>query len=508
MMLNILQINPLIILFFVLFAYIGLFMVFYIFFFKILFRFFKIFLVINLCFLFFIQGLMAYIWINFDAFLLVTEYNQGFQYFFFYEVNSLYNIVFCFGLDGFSLLFILLTVFIFSLCSFITLYLNSSIFFQLSLFIVLIILEFILIFVFSVLDLFFFYIGFESSLIPMFFIVGLWGARSRRIKATFYLFLYTMFTALLTLTSIFYTLMQTGSTFYSDILNFNFTEIEQKILWLCLFLTFATKIPIIPFHIWLPEAHVEAPTIGSVILASILLKSGGFGFLRYLIPIFPFGTNYYLPFVYMLSLCSIIYASLTTIRQFDLKRIIAYSSIAHMNMVVLGLFCNNIQGVEGAFYLMLGHGIVSSALFLLVGVVYERYHTRIIRYYGGLTVVMPIFSFFYFIFSLGNIGFPGTSNFIGEFLILVGVFNKNVFISFFLGFGIILSGVYTMWLYNRLFFGTLKINYGFYFVDLTKKEFYLFFFLGFIMVNLGINSNLIIDFLCLNIEQYLLLCFY
>jgi len=173
MMLNILQINPLIILFFVLFAYIGLFMVFYIFFFKILFRFFKIFLVINLCFLFFIQGLMAYIWINFDAFLLVTEYNQGFQYFFFYEVNSLYNIVFCFGLDGFSLLFILLTVFIFSLCSFITLYLNSSIFFQLSLFIVLIILEFILIFVFSVLDLFFFYIGFESSLIPMFFIVGL-----------------------------------------------------------------------------------------------------------------------------------------------------------------------------------------------------------------------------------------------------------------------------------------------------------------------------------------------
>jgi proton-translocating NADH-quinone oxidoreductase chain M len=458
-------------------------------------------LIIQMGFTLVIQFFALFLWIDFDPFLIVTDFNRGFQFFINFSFNTLLGINFVFGLDGFSLLFILLTVFIFTLCSFASFNIK---FFQASFFLTLFILEFILILVFSVLDLFIFYVCFEASLIPMFFIVGFWGSRSRKIKAAFYLFLYTMATALLTLISIFYIILQVGSTFYPDLLNYIFSENEQLFLWICLFLTFATKIPMIPFHIWLPEAHVEAPTIGSVILASILLKLGGFGFIRYLLPLFPFATNFYLPFIYTLGICSVIYASFTTIRQIDLKRIIAYSSIAHMNMVVLGIFTTNWQGLEGALYLMIGHGIISSALFFLVGIVYDRYHTRLLRYYGGLIQVMPIFGILFFIFTLGNIGFPGTSNFIGETLILVGIFEKNILIAIFTGFGIILSAVYSLWLYNRLFFGTLKLNYGFYFIDLVWNEFLIFLPLIFFMFSLGVNSNFILNISYLNIEQILL----
>ena len=454
----------------------------------------------QLGFTFLIQFISIYIWINFDPFLIVNEFNRGFQFFINFPFNFLLGANLAFGIDGFSLLFILLTVFIFTLCTFASFNLKN---FQISFFITLFVLEFILILVFSVLDLFIFYICFEASLIPMFFIVGFWGSRSRKIKAVFYLFLYTMATALLTLVSIFYIFLQVGSTFYPDLLNYNFTETEQLFLWFCLFLTFATKIPMVPFHIWLPEAHVEAPTIGSVILASILLKLGGYGFIRFLLPIFPFATNFYLPFIYSLSICSIVYASFTTIRQIDLKRIIAYSSIAHMNMVVLGIFANNWQGIDGAIYLMIGHGIVSSALFFLVGVVYDRFHTRLLRYYGGLIQVMPLYGIIFFLFTLGNIGFPGTSNFIGELLILVGIFEKNALIAVFAGFGIILSAVYSMWLFNRIFFGTLKINYGFYFFDIIFKEFLIFLPLLLFMFIFGINSNFILNINYLNTEQLL-----
>ncbi len=456
---------------------------------------------VQISFTILIQFLALILWIDFDPFLIVTDFNRGFQFFINFSFNTLLGINFVFGLDGFSLLFILLTVFIFTLCIFASFNMK---FFQASFFLTLFILEFILILVFSILDLFIFYVCFEASLIPMFFIVGFWGSRSRKIKAVFYLFLYTMATALLTLISIFYIILQVGSTFYPDLLNYIFSENEQLFLWICLFLTFATKIPIIPFHIWLPEAHVEAPTIGSVILASILLKLGGFGFIRFLLPLFPFATNFYLPFIYTLGICSVIYASFTTIRQIDLKRIIAYSSIAHMNMVVLGIFANNWQGLEGALYLMIGHGIVSSALFFLVGVVYDRYHTRLLRYYGGLIQVMPIFGIFFFLFTLGNIGFPGTSNFIGETLILVGIFEKNILIALFAGFGIILSAVYSLWLYNRVFFGTLKLNYGFYFIDVIWNELLIFIPLTYFMFAFGINSNFILNISYLNIEQLLL----
>jgi len=255
-----------------------------------------------------------------------------------------------------------------------------------------------------------------------------------------------MSTALLALVSIFYIKSQLSTTFYPALLQskYIFTLAEQLFLGFCFFITFATKIPMIPFHIWLPEAHVEAPTIGSVILASILLKLGGYGFLRFLLPLFPDAVLFYSPWVYTLGICSVIYASLSTIRQIDLKRIIAYSSIAHMNMVVLGIFSNNCYGLDGAFFLMLGHGIISTALFFLVGVAYDRYHTRLLRYYGGLIVVMPVFGNLFFFFALGNFGFPGTSNFIGEILILIGIFENNAFISICTGIGIILSAVYTL----------------------------------------------------------------
>lgn len=270
------------------------------------------------------------------------------------------------------------------------------------------------------------------------------------------------------------------------------------------FITFATKIPVIPLHIWLPEAHVEAPTIGSIILASILLKLGGFGCIRYLIPLFPYANNFFLPFIFTIGICSVIYASLITIRQIDLKRIIAYSSIAHMNMVILGLFTNNYFGLDGSIYLMIGHGIVSSALFFLVGILYDRYHSRLLRYYSGLITVMPVCGIYFLIFLLGNIGFPGTSNFIGEILILLGVFFKNPFMCFCLGFGIVLSAIYSIWLFNRLFFGTLQIKYNLFFFDINKTEFYILNILVVFMLALGLNSNLLLNITFFNVEEILI----
>jgi proton-translocating NADH-quinone oxidoreductase chain M len=249
---------------------------------------------------------------------------------------------------------------------------------------------------------------------------------------------------------------------------------EQKILWLAFFASFATKVPMVPVHIWLPEAHVEAPTAGSVILAGILLKLGTYGFIRFLFPIFPEACFYFSPLVYSVAAVGIVYTSLTAIRQTDFKRIIAYTSVAHMNLVILGLFSFNSIGLEGAILQSLSHGFVASALFAVIGVVYDRYHTRTVKYYGGLVHVMPLYIIIFLLFTMANIGLPGTGSFVGEFLILTGSYKTNTVITFIGATGMILGGCYSLWLFNRIAYGNLKTQYISQFIDLNKREFYIF----------------------------------
>jgi proton-translocating NADH-quinone oxidoreductase chain M len=335
----------------------------------------------------------------------------------------------------------------------------------------------------------------------MFSMIGVWGARPRKIKAAYYFFLYTLFGSLFMLFGIFYLYCITGVTNFNVIMNTPLEPGQQRVIWICFFLAFAVKMPLFPFHIWLPEAHVEAPTVGSMLLASLLLKLGGYGFLRFSLAMLPDASRYYAPLVMTLSLLGVIYGSLSTIRQLDMKRVIAYSSVAHMNLVMLGLFSNNVQGVEGAVYLMIGHGVVSTALFFCVGVLYDRYHSRLFRYYGGLVVRMPLFATFFFVFTLANMGFPGTSNFLGEILIFLGVFANNATVLILSTAGIVGAAVYSIWLYNRICFGTLKVAFVSEFRDIKRYEFAVLTSLLIPMIILGVTSDFILDFVHLPVER-------
>lgn len=389
----------------------------------------------------------------------------------FFWIPSL-NLHFTLGIDGISVFFLLLTTLLIPLCILTS---WNSVGFNLKEFLIaFLFLDFLLIGVFCILDLLFFYIFFESVLIPMFLIVGIWGSRERKILAAYYFFLYTFLGSVLMLISILYIFWQVGTTDYELLLAFNFSELEQKLLWFTFFLAFASKVPMIPVHLWLPEAHVEAPTAGSVILAGVLLKLGTYGFIRFSLPLFPKASFFFAPLVYTISVIGIIYTSFTAIRQTDFKRIIAYTSIAHMNLVMLGIFSFNSIGIEGAIFQSLSHGFVASALFLIIGVVYDRYRTRLVQYYGGLASVMPIYVTIFLFFTMANIALPGTSSFVGEFLILAGSFKVNTSITFLGATSMVIGGAYSLWLFNRIAYGNLKIQYTQLFLDVSPREFVVF----------------------------------
>lgn len=370
-----------------------------------------------------------------------------------------------FGYDGISLIYIWLTIFIFSV-SFLAIWNNTKK--PKLLLLMLNLIQFLLIGSFLSFDMLVFYILFEGILIPMFLLIGIWGSRSEKIKATYYLFFYTLVGSVLFIISIIYIQVSVGTT---NSLLVIVNQLNQKVLWFCFFIAFAVKIPMFPFHIWLPEAHVEAPTVGSVILAALLLKLGSYGYIRFMLPVFDIEvTNFFWPLIIGLAGSSIILASLTAIRQIDIKRVVAYSSIAHMNLAVLGLFSNNYTGLNGGFILTVGHGFVSAAMFLLIGVIYERYHSRLITHYSGLVRTMPLFAVVFILFSLANMGFPLSYNFIGEISIIFGLINVNLFYGLVGIAGVLLSVVYVMWLANRLLFGDISVQYISQFYDLELKE--------------------------------------
>lgn len=390
---------------------------------------------------------------------------------------------FILGVDGLSLYLIVLTSLLFPVCVLISWSAVKS--YTKEYFIALLLLESFLLAVFTLLDILLFYIAFEATLLPMFFIVGVWGSRSRRINASYQLFLYTLFGSVFMLVGTLYIWFVTGTTNYEILVCTTFNNTDQFFLWFAFFLSFAVKIPMVPFHIWLPEAHVEAPTAGSVILAGILLKLGGYGFLRFSVPFFPFASAYLSPFIITLSILGIVYASLSTLQQVDLKKIIAYSSIAHMGFVTLGIFSLNLFGIEGSVLLMLSHGLVASGLFICVGILYDRFHTRLVRNYGGLVQTMPLFSVVFLSLSLANLSLPLTSSFVGEIFVVLGAFQNSFVSALFSCFSMVLGAAYSVWLANRLCFGNVKVFSAKATFDLSRREFsmltpfvFLTFFLG------------------------------
>lgn len=413
------------------------------------------------------------------------------QYQFTQEFNQ---VSFChlhIGVDGLSLYFVLLTTFTMPICILAS---WENVKHNLKYFLIaFLMVETLLIALFVVLDLLLFYVFFESVLVPLFLIVGIWGGSETRIRASFLLFLYTLFGSLFMLLSFLVIIYNVGT---SDLQMISLADISfdsQKILWLGIFLSFAIKTPLVPFHMWLPRAHVEAPLAGSIVLAGLILKLAVYGFLRILIPLLPEATEYFSPLVQTIAVITLVYSSLTTLRQTDFKCLVAYSSIAHMSVVVAGVFSNTIQGIEGGIMLSIAHGFVSPALFMLVGgVLYDAFHTRVIRYYRGMTSYTPVFSVFFLLFTVANAGTPLTSNWVGEFLALAGTFQRSPVVGLLMSTGIVFSAAYSFWLYNRICFGAYSQYLG-YAKDVSRREYMILLTLLIPTFVFGIWPNIILN---------------
>ena len=390
--------------------------------------------------------IILFVWYSIDKttsdFQFIEEYNwiSGF-------------IKFKLGIDGISILFILLTAFIIPICIFSCI---NSVKTRLKEFLIaLLVLETFIIGVFCSLDLVIFYLFFEAGLIPMFLIIGIWGG-PRKVYSAFKFFLFTLLGSVLMLIAIIAIYWISGTTDITEIYRMGIASEYQYLLWLAFFSSFAVKLPMWPVHTWLPDAHVEAPTAGSVVLAAILLKMGGYGFIRLSVGMFPVASEYFTPLIFSLSTIAVIYTSLIALMQKDMKKLIAYSSVAHMGYVTIGIFTFNKQGIEGSIVQMFSHGLISAALFLSVGVLYDRTHSRLIKTYGGIVNLMPKYSFLFMIFVLGTLGLPGTSGFVGEFLVLIGVFKVNYLVAILASIGVILAAAYILWLYKRVVFGKME----------------------------------------------------
>ncbi len=404
------------------------------------------------------------------------------------------------GVDGVSMPFVLLTTFLMPICIVASWTpIQSRVKEYMITFLVM---ETLMIGVFVALDILLFYLFFEGGLIPMFLIIGIWG-HGNRVYAAFKFFLYTFTGSVLMLLALMAMYWTAGTTDITVLLHTAFAPKMQTWLWLAFFASFAVKLPMWPVHTWLPDAHVEAPTAGSVILAAILLKMGGYGFIRFSLPMFPDASHYFTPLIYALSVIAIIYTSLVALAQDNIKKLVAYSSVAHMGFVTMGIFAANTQGVQGAVYQMISHGLVSGALFLCAGVLYDRMHTYEIADYGGLVQRMPLYAVAFMVFTLANIALPGTSGFIGEFLTLIGTFQSNTWVAFFATTGSILSAAYALYLYRRVIFGVIEHANLRSIVDLAPREIATLLPLGLLVIYFGVHPQPVIDASSASIETIL-----
>ena len=436
--------------------------------------------------------LSVLVWVNFDT------ATANFQFVERRNWLPAFGIEYYMGVDGISMLFVLLCTFLTPLC---VLASWESIAVRVKEYMIaFLVLETLMVGTFCALDLFLFYLFFEGVLIPMFLIIGIWGG-PRRVYSAFKFFLYTLVGSVLMLLALLAIYYDAGTTKIPELIEYGFEPRFQRWLWLAFFASFAVKLPMWPVHTWLPDAHVEAPTAGSVILAGVLLKMGGYGFIRFSFAMLPEASLYFLPLIYTLSIVAIIYTSLVALAQDDMKKLVAYSSVAHMGFVTMGIFTGTAQGLSGALFQMLSHGVVSGALFLIVGVVYDRMHTREIARYGGLVHRMPLYAAVFMVMMLASVGLPGTSGFVGEFLVLVGTFQVNTWAAFLATTGIILGAAYMLYLYRRVIFGKLVRADLMNIVDLNRREIAVFAPIVIVVLWMGVYPKPFLDVFSVSVDK-------